>query len=112
MILQYKIEYVLFFVKKNDENYYFENHTHLYQFWKNHKGTPLDFIQKMIQNLISYGKIDISVIFTKRDVAGWNRIFYVFSKKKMKIDGPVVGVARGRILQELSINLYGSQVKG
>ena len=66
----------------------------LYQFWDNHKGTPLDFIQKMQQNRISLGKIDIYVIFIKRDVALWNWIFCFF-KKTMEINGPVVGYAVG-----------------
>ena len=55
----------------------------------------MDFIQKMQQNLISYGKIDIYVILIKRNVGGRNRVIYVFSKKKIKINGPVVRGARG-----------------
>ena len=67
---------------------------HIYQFWKNDKGTPFGFILKMQQNWISYGKIDICVIFIKHDVAVWKRICYVFFLM-MKINGPVVGGARG-----------------
>ena len=53
----------------------------IYQFKKNDKGTPLDFIQKMQQTQISQAKIDICVISIKRDVVVWNRIFYGFFKK-------------------------------
>ena len=90
--------------------YLFGNYTHFYQFWKNHKGTPLEFNQKVIQNLISLGKIYIYLCnFIKREVAVLNRIFYVL--KKMKINGPVLRVARGGILQELSVNQIGIRFK-